>query len=135
MNRILALIKLYQYMYGQFFGRYYYKAMYSGAFLWKPYISLSIPTIKYYILNDKNYKFKKEVGITVKVGKQVTSYLAKKLLSTCSTGSIDYYLCLFVQTQFRLGSYIHACINKTHSLASVQDLIPTLATITISNTN
>ena len=32
----------------QFFGRYYYNAIYPGAFLWKPQISLSIPTIKYY---------------------------------------------------------------------------------------
>ena len=32
-------------------------------------------------------------------------------------------------------SYIHACTNKTHSLANLQDLIPTLAGINISNYN
>ena len=31
-----------------FFGRYYYSDIYPGTFLWKPYIYLSIPTIKYY---------------------------------------------------------------------------------------
>ena len=31
----------------QFLGRYYYNAIYPGAFLKKPYISLSIHTIKY----------------------------------------------------------------------------------------
>ena len=61
------------------------------------------------------------------VRKQVASYLAKQLLGTHSTGSIDYYLSLFMQTQFQLGNYIHACTNETHSLANLQDLIPTLA--------
>ena len=51
------------------------------------------------------------------------SYLSKKLLATHSTGSIGYYLCLFVQAQFQLG--VHACTN--YSLAYLQDLIPTLA--------
>ena len=36
-----------------------------------------------------------------------------------------------MQTQFRLGSYIHACTNVIHSLANLQDLIPTLAAIII----
>ena len=37
-----------------FFSRYYCKAMYPGAFLWKPYISLLIPSIilSTNILND-----------------------------------------------------------------------------------
>ena len=34
-----------------------------------------------------------------------------------------------MQTQFQLGSYIHACTNETHSLANLQDLIPNLAAI------
>ena len=51
--------------------------------------------------------------------KLVASYLAKNLLATHSTGSIGYYLCLFMQTQFQLGSYIHACTNETHSLANL----------------
>ena len=59
---------------------------------------------------------KEKVGITVKVRKQVAGYLAKKLLAIHSTGSICYYLCLFIQTQFYLGSYIHACTNETHIL-------------------
>ena len=44
-----------------------------------------------------------------------------------SRGSIGYYLCLFMQTQFQLGSHIHAYIDEIHSLANLQDLIPTLA--------
>ena len=39
-------------------------------------------------------KFKREVGIAVKVRKRVASCLAKKLLATNSIGSIGYYLCL-----------------------------------------
>ena len=27
-------------------------------------------------------------------------------------------MCLFTQTQFQLGSYIHACTNETHSLTN-----------------
>ena len=46
------------------------------------------------------------------------SFVAKKLLATHFTGSIGYYLCLIMQTQFQLGNYIHACTNKTHSLAN-----------------
>ena len=34
-----------------------------------------------------------------------------------------------------LASYIHACTNETHSIANLQDLIPTLAAIIIDNTN
>ena len=41
-----------------------------------------------------------------------------KLLATNSTGSIGYYLCLFMQTKFQLGNYIHACTNETHSLTN-----------------
>ena len=67
--------------------------------------------------------------------KEVASYLAKELLATQSTGSIGYYLCLFMQTQFQLCSYIHTCTNETHLLANLQDLIPTLAGIIIGNTN
>ena len=37
--------------------------------------------------------------------------------------------------QLQLGRYIHACINETHCLANLQDLIPTLAGIIISSTN
>ena len=32
-----------------------------------------------------------------------------------------------MQTQLQLGRYIHVCIDETHSLANLQDLIPTLA--------
>ena len=35
-----------------------------------------------------------------KVGKQVASYLAWKLLANHSISSIGYYLCLFMKTQF-----------------------------------
>ena len=40
---------------------------------------------------------------------------------------IDVERQAFMQTQFQLGSYIHACTDETHSLANIQDLIPTLA--------
>ena len=42
-----------------------------------------------------------------------------------------------MQTQFQLVSYscIHICTNETHSVANLQDLIPTLAAIIIGNTN
>ena len=33
------------------------------------------------------------------------------------------------------SSYIHTCTNETHSVANLQDLIPTLAAIIIGNTN
>ena len=39
-----------------------------------------------------------------------------------------------MQTQLQLGKYIRVCINETHSLANLQDLIPTLAGIIISST-
>ena len=52
------------------------------------------------------------------VRKQVASYLAKKLLATHSTGSIGYYLCLFMQTQFQLGRYIHSCMHKRNTFSS-----------------
>ena len=58
-----------------------------------------------------------------------------KSLATHSTKSTGYYLWLFMQTQFQLGSYIYACTNETHSLANLKDLIPTLAAIIIVNTN
>ena len=47
-------------------------------------------------------KIKKEVEIAIK-SKETSSYLAKILLATYSTGSIGYYLCLFMQTNFLLG--------------------------------
>ena len=34
-----------------------------------------------------------------------------------------------------LASCIHTCTNETHSVANLQDLIPTLAAIIIGNTN
>ena len=58
---------------------------------------------------------------------ELSSCLAKKLLATHSIGSIGYHLCLFMQTQFHPDSYLHVCTNKMHSLANLQDLIPTLA--------
>ena len=54
------------------------------------------------------------------------SYLVMKLLTTHSTSRTGYYFCLFIQAQFQLvASYIHACTNETHSIANLQDLIPT----------
>ena len=42
---------------------------------------------------------------------------------------------MFMQIQFQLGNYIHACRNETNSLANLQDLIPTLAVLIIDNKN
>ena len=53
--------------------------------------------------------------------KRYRSYLAMKLLVTYSIRNNGYYLCLFMQTQFQLGSYNHTCTNETHSLANLQD--------------
>ena len=53
--------------------------------------------------------FEKETEIAIK-SKETSSYVAiylrKRLLATYSTGSIDYYLCLFMQTQFQLSTYV-----------------------------
>ena len=66
---------------------------------------------------------------------QLVTYLVKKLLASHSTGSIGYYSCLIIQTQFQLGRCIRACTNEIYSLANLQDLILTLAGIIISNAN
>ena len=73
----------------------------------------------------KNFNFKKGVGIAIR--KQVASYLAMKLLTTHSIRSIGNYLCKNKSSW--VASYIHAYTNKTHSLANLQDLIPTLASL------
>ena len=75
----------------------------------------------------------KQSTLVTKVG--VAHALAKKMLATHSTDIIVYYLYLFMQTQLQLGSYIHTCTNEIHSLVNLQELIPTLARIIISNTN
>ena len=62
------------------------------------------------------------------MGSRQNGCLAKKLLAIHSTGSIGYYVSeVYMQTQFQVGSYIHAHTNETHSLTNLQDLIPTLA--------
>ena len=37
---------------------------------------------------------------------KLRSYLTMKLLTIHSTNHTGYYLCLFMQTQFQLGSYV-----------------------------
>ena len=57
-----------------------------------------------------------------------------KLLTTHSTSRTGYYLCLFCSCKHNsnwLTSCIHTCTNETHSVANLQDLIPTLAAIII----
>ena len=49
-----------------------------------------------------------------------------KFLTTNSTSRTGYYLCLFMQSNW-LASCIHTYTNETHSVANLQDLIPTLA--------
>ena len=62
-----------------------------------------INSTKYKISRDHNKK---------QGSKCVARYPAKKLLVTHSTGSIGYYLRLFMQTQFQMGSNLHPCIHK-----------------------
>ena len=38
-----------------------------------------------------------------------------------------YTACVYSSIQLQLGSYVDACTNETHSLAPLQDFIPTLA--------
>ena len=64
---------------------------------------------------NKNLKIKKGVGIATK-SKETSSYQASYLAD--HTNTVD--------------RYTHACINEPHSIANLQDLIPTLAgTITV----
>ena len=44
------------------------------------------------------------------------------------------YICSCKHNSNWLTSYIHTCTNETHSVANLQDLIPTLAAIIIGNT-
>ena len=69
--------------------------------------------------------------------KQVASYLAKKLLAIHFTGNIGYYVYLSVHASTIPVGLLHPCMhtNETQSLANLQDIIPTLAAITINNTN
>ena len=56
---------------------------------------------------NKNLKIKKEVGIAIKskeTSSKLASYPAMKSMATHSTSWIGYYLCLFIQAQFQLGS-------------------------------
>ena len=66
---------------------------------------------------DHNKKFRKMY---------IASYLAKKFLAIHSAGSNGYYMCLFMQSYFQLGSYIHGYRNQTHSLVNLQQLIANL---------
>ena len=77
----------------------------------------------YYTIKSKQTK-KLEIAIK---SKETSSYQLPTLQAALAT----YNLCLFMQKQFQLGSYIHACKNETRSLSNLQDLIPTLA----DNTN
>ena len=47
----------------------------------------------------------------------------------------QYCVCFASTIPALLGSYIHACIKKTHSIANLQNLTPTLAGINIGSTN
>ena len=51
-----------------------------------------------------------------------------KLLTTYSTSHTSYYTYV-CSCKHRVASYIHACTNETHSIANLQDLIPTLASL------
>ena len=44
-------------------------------------------------------------------------------------------VCSSIQLQLGIATHIHTCTNETHSLAPLQDLIPTLATNIQTNTS
>ena len=59
--------------------------------------------------------------------KETRNYLQlRKLLATHSTGSIGYYLCMFMQTQFQcwvhVGTSIHA--QEKHILQQIYKIYP-----------
>ena len=58
--------------------------------------------------------------------KQVATYLRTYVAKNpLYTGSISYclYVIIYIQTQFQLGRYIHACKNETHSLVNIQQFL------------
>ena len=61
------------------------------------------------------------------------SYPAMKFLTTHSTLA-TICVCSCKHNSNWSASYIHTCTNETHSVAYLQDLIPTLAAIIIGNT-
>ena len=62
------------------------------------------------------------IGITIKIRtRAVNKYIA------ITHHPVLYTARVYSSIQLQLGSYIHTCINETHSLAPLQDLIPTLA--------
>ena len=66
---------------------------------------------------------------------KLRNYLARRNCRLPTLQATLATICVFMQTQFKLGSYIHACTNETHSIANLQDLIPSLAAIIRGNTN
>ena len=79
---------------------------------------------------DINLVFKKGVGITIRsteTSGKLAIYLQPTLATIC--------VCSYKQNSSWVASYIHACTNETHSIANLQDLIPTLVAILIGNTN
>ena len=83
------------------------------------YYSISQKVNKPKILN-----LKREVGINIK--SKETSIAIRSKYSYHSPPLQHCILHVSAQV-WQLGFYIHACTNETHSLAPLQDLIPTLA--------
>ena len=72
---------------------------------------------------NKCLKFKKGVGITIK-NKESSCKLG---IYTLQTALATICVCSCKHKSSWLASDIHTCTNETHSIANLQDLIPTLA--------
>ena len=59
----------------------------------------------------------------------------KFLTTTLQAALATICVCSCKHNSNWLASCIHTCTNETHSVANLQDLIPTLAAIIIGNTN
>ena len=57
---------------------------------------------------------------------QIQVYISGRTYTYVHGITINCILHVFGQ-EWQLGCYIHTCTNETHSLAPLQDLIPTLA--------
>ena len=58
----------------------------------------------------------------------------RPLFANLQAALATIYVCSCKQNSSWVVSYIHACTNETHSIANLQDLIPTLTAIIIGNT-
>ena len=98
---------------------------------------IGIEVLGYIIKINKKLNFKRGVGITIK-----SKETSGKLAIYNSYENPDYPLykphwllfvafcaCSCKHNSSWLANYTHACTNETHTIANLQDFIPTLAAI------